>query len=205
MSIPEGKYDIELIKNTKSLIQSYNLGLTTYKKNSSGIAGLIKLTIFANNNYVMKESERIEMQKELIESIGRYLEKQGYQPVAGRVLGLLMVMDKEEYTFDEIILAMKISKSSASAALKNLELRGAIEYITYTGDRKRYFRISFSDINIVIEGIEKKIKAYADIMDRVISLKKNPNSKNSILLKNISGGTKFFLSQLEGFRNKNHK
>jgi hypothetical protein len=42
-------------------------------------------------------------------------------------------------------------------------------------------------------------------MDRVISLKKNPNSKNSILLKNISGGTKFFLSQLEGFRNKNHK
>ena len=205
MSIPEGKYDIELIKNTKSLIQSYNLGLTTYKKNSSGIAELIKLTIFANNNYVMKESERIEMQKELIEYIGRYLEKQGYQPVAGRVLGLLMVMDKEEYTFDEIILAMKISKSSASAALKNLELRGAIEYITYTGDRKRYFRISFSDINIVIEGIERKIKAYADIMDRVISLKKNPNSKNSILLKNISGGTKFFLSQLEGFRNKNHK
>jgi Predicted transcriptional regulators len=153
----------------------------------------------------MKESERIEMQKELIEYIGRYLEKQGYQPVAGRVLGLLMVMDKEEYTFDEIILAMKISKSSASAALKNLELRGAIEYITYTGDRKRYFRISFSDINIVIEGIERKIKAYADIMDRVISLKKNPNSKNYILLKNISGGTKFFLSQLEGFRNKNHK
>jgi DNA-binding transcriptional regulator GbsR (MarR family) len=205
MSIPEGKYDIELIKNTKSLIQSYNLVLTTYKKNSSGIAELIKLTIFANNNYVMKESERIEMQKELIESIGRYLEKQGYQPVAGRVLGLLMVMDKEEYTFDEIILAMKISKSSTSAALKNLELRGVIEYITYTGDRKRYFRISFSDINIVIEGIERKIKAYADIMDRVISLKKNPNSKNSILLKNISGGTKFFLSQLEDFRNKNHK
>lgn len=32
MSIPEGKYDIELIKRTKSLIQSYNLGLTTYKK-----------------------------------------------------------------------------------------------------------------------------------------------------------------------------
>jgi DNA-binding transcriptional regulator GbsR (MarR family) len=153
----------------------------------------------------MKEAERNEKQRELIETIGRFLEKQGYQPVAGRVLGLLMVMDKEEYTFDEIIKEMKISKSSASAALKNLELREAIEYVTYPGDRKRYFRISFADINIIFEAAEKKFKAASDIIDVIICLKKNPNSKNANLLKNISDGTKFFLSQLVEFKNKNYK
>jgi len=34
-----------------------------------------------------------------------------------------MVMDKEEYTFEEIVEEMQMSKSSVSTALKTLELR----------------------------------------------------------------------------------
>ncbi len=150
----------------------------------------------------MNESERITRQKELIETIGRNLEKQGLQPVAGRILGMLMVMDKEEYTFEEIVEEMKISKSSASNALRNLELREAIEYITYPGDRKRYFRISFSDINKVIEGVKKKFQTDADIFDEVITLKKDVNSKNACALKTISKGMRYFITILENFQQK---
>lgn len=151
----------------------------------------------------MEKSEQIAKQKELIETIGRYMEKQGYQPIAGRVLGLLMVMDKEEFTFDEIVAEMQISKSSASAALKNLEIRNAIEYVTYPNDRKRYFRISFSDINLLVDEIEKKFRNYGNIIDQVIDLKENQNSKNAICLKNIAKGTRFFLSKIEVFKNSN--
>ncbi|MBE0651499.1 MAG: MarR family transcriptional regulator [Bacteroidales bacterium] len=150
----------------------------------------------------MNEHERITRQKELIETIGRNLEKQGIQPVAGRILGMLMVMDKEEYTFDEIVEEMKISKSSASNALRNLELREAIEYVTYPGDRKRYFRISFSDVNKLIEGVKKKFQTDADIFDEVISLKKDSNSKNACALKAISKGMRYFITILENFQNK---
>ena len=158
--------------------------------------------MFAVYKSTMKESERIEKQKELIETIGRYLDRQGYPPVAGRILGLLMVTDKEEYTFDEIVEGMQISKSSVSNALKNLELRNAIEYVTYPCDRKRYFRISFSDINFILEETQQKFTSYAEFLDKVVSLKKNPNSKNAVLCKKISDGAKFFLSTIEEFKNQ---
>ena len=75
----------------------------------------------------MNTEERIKKQKQLIETMGQHYEKEGMQPVAGRTLALLMVMDKEEFTFDEIIEELQISKSSASVALKFLQLKNIIE------------------------------------------------------------------------------
>lgn len=148
----------------------------------------------------MEDSERIKKQKELIEHIGRQNEKEGYQPVTGRILGLLMVMDKEEYTFEEIVEEMKISKSSASNALKNLEILGAIEYITYPGDRKRYFRIISSDIDTMVMEMERKLQQRLSTVRQVIDLKKDPNSRNSIFLKNIVRGMEFFIQHLDVLR-----
>ena len=145
----------------------------------------------------MEESERIKKQRELIERIGRNNERDGFQPVTARILGLLMVMDKEEYTFDEIVDEMQISKSSASNAFRNLELRGVIEYVTYPGDRKRYFRFVSGDINEIIAEIEKRMQQKLHIMQQIIELKKNPNSRNAKFLKNVLEGINFFIENLE--------
>ena len=145
----------------------------------------------------MEESERIKKQRELIERIGRNNERVGFQPVTARILGLLKVMDKEEYTFDEIVDEMQISKSSASNALRNLELRGVIEYVTYPGDRKRYFRFVSGDINEIIAEIEKRMQQKLHIMQQIIELKKNPNSRNAKFLKNVLEGINFFIENLE--------
>ena len=168
---------------------------------SSVVPELKKPLIFAEK-FTMIEAERIARQKELIEALGRSLEKQGYQPVAGRILAMLMASDKEEFTFDEIVDEMKISKSTASNALKTLELRETIEYVTHSGDRKRYFRISFSDIKMVVNEIKKRFEASSAILDEVISLKKDPNSKNAQALKSISKGIRLFLSVIDQSQNK---
>jgi DNA-binding transcriptional regulator GbsR (MarR family) len=149
----------------------------------------------------MEDSERIRKQRELIEYIGRNSEKDGIQPVAARIMALLMVMDKEEYTFDEIVMEMQISKGTVSIALKNLELRGIVEYITHPGDRKRYYRIISRDVNTIIREAEKKIKQQVDIIDQIVSLKIDQESKNVRLLKSISEGLKFFIKKAEEFRN----
>ena len=73
----------------------------------------------------MNSEERLKKQKELVEEIGRHFDKEGLQPIAGRIVGLLMVMDKEQFTFEEITEELQISKSSASTALKNLEIMNA--------------------------------------------------------------------------------
>lgn len=148
----------------------------------------------------MEESERLKKQKELIEFIGRQNEKEGYQPVTARILGLLMVMDKEEYTFEEIVEEMKISKSSASTALKNLEIRGIIEYVTYPGDRKRYFRFVSSDIDGIIDEMENKLKKSQMTIRQIIELKKDPNSRNATFLKDVLMGMEFFIKNMEDLK-----
>lgn len=145
----------------------------------------------------MEEVERIKKQKELIEQIGRENEREGFQPVPARILGLLMVMDKEEYTFEEIVEEMQISKSSASTALKNLEIRGIIEYITYPGDRKRYFRFVSGEIDGLVNEMENKLKRNLIIINQIIELKKDPNSRNSNFLRTISKGMEFFIKNLD--------
>ena len=150
----------------------------------------------------MNTEERIRKQKELIEEIGRYFDKEGFQPIAGRILGLLMVMDKEQFTFDEIIEELQISKSSASNALKNLEIRGNIEYVTLPGDRKRYFRIKKQDTLSLFEDMEKKIQGMNQLLEYIIELKADKNSGNSIFYKEIISVTKFALESFSKIKDK---
>lgn len=126
----------------------------------------------------MTTEERIKKQKGLVEEIGRYFDKEGLQPIAGRVLGLLMVMDKEQYTFEEIVEELQISKSSASNTLKNLDIRGEIEYVTLPGDRKRYFQLKKKNTFALIEDFENKMNCWKDLLDNISALKADKNANN---------------------------
>jgi len=86
-----------------------------------------------------------DKQKTLIEKIGIAIENEGLQPVSARIIGLLYVSDKPELTFEEITEALYISKSATSNGVNLLLQTGRIEYITFSGDRKRYFRLKVSN------------------------------------------------------------
>lgn len=144
----------------------------------------------------MDSTEKIKKQKELIEELGRYFDKEGLQPIVGRILGLLMVMDKEQYTFEEIVEELSISKSSASNALKYLEIRGDIEYLTLPGDRKRYFRYRRRNLLSVIDTFQQKTNEFKGIVDHIIELKEDKDSPNSMYLKHWIKMIDFFSSRL---------
>jgi len=145
----------------------------------------------------MKTEERIQQQRLLIEEIGTHLDKEGFQPIAGRILGLLMVMDKEQFTFEEIVDELGISKSSASVALKNLEIRGNIEYITIPGDRRRYFRIRTLDTFALIDDFAQKLVFIRQLQCRILELKADKNSRNSVFFHDLAKMIDFVLSHLE--------
>ncbi|PIQ22174.1 MAG: hypothetical protein COW65_04655 [Cytophagales bacterium CG18_big_fil_WC_8_21_14_2_50_42_9] len=96
-----------------------------------------------------------DKQKEVIENIGINYEAAGLQPAAARILGLMYVADKPELTFDEITDSLHISKSATSNAINLLLQTGQIEYITFSGDRKRYFRLKISNWR---DGFTQKIE-----------------------------------------------
>ncbi len=145
----------------------------------------------------MDTEERTQKQKELIEYIGRNAEQEGMQPVAGRVMALLMVMDKEQYTFDEIVEELSISKSSASTALKILQLKEIVEYETKPGDRKRYFQIKRHDPFYLFEKVKKSMIQKNQLMTQIIELKADPESENSKYYKELMTITELFLDNYE--------
>jgi len=148
----------------------------------------------------MKTEERIEKQRQLIEELGTHFDKQGFQPTAGRILGLLMVRDKEEFSFEEIVIELGISKSSASVALKNLELRENIEYVTHPGDRKRYFRIKTLKPFALIDDFGKKLLFFKELQSRILALKADPNSRNAVFFKDLTNMIDFFLENMDAIR-----
>ncbi|HSJ67934.1 MAG TPA: MarR family transcriptional regulator, partial [Anditalea sp.] len=75
-------------------------------------------------------------QKEIVETIGVFHEQNGLQPALGRIMGLIMVIDAAEVTFEEIVENLSLSKSAVSTALKLLQTQNKVEYTTKPGDRK---------------------------------------------------------------------
>jgi len=145
----------------------------------------------------MTSEERIKRQKELVETMGRVYEKEGFQPIAGRILGLLIIMDKEQFTFDEIVEELQISKGSASNALRILEIREFIEYITKPGDRKRYFQLRKLDKFALVDEHLFKLKSACDYLQAVMELKANKDSENALFVKNVVDILNFFLDKFE--------
>jgi DNA-binding transcriptional regulator GbsR (MarR family) len=112
-----------------------------------------------------------EQQKAIIEKIGISHEMAGVQPAAARILGLMYVADNPELTFEEITETLKISKSATSNALNLLLNTGQIEYTTYLGDRKRYFRLKISNWK---ESFSKKVESMTNfhkLLEEVLQIR----------------------------------
>ena len=145
----------------------------------------------------MTSEERIKKQKELVEMVGQTYAKKGLPHTTGRILGLLTIMDKEQYTFDEIVEELQISKASASNALKMLEMKNIIQYNTVAGDRKRYFSIRKQDPFSLIDEHMAGMKETRDFLQTVLDLKASKTSDNAVLLGAFIEMLNFYLPKFE--------
>ncbi|MCK9612656.1 MAG: hypothetical protein PHR81_07205 [Bacteroidales bacterium] len=148
----------------------------------------------------MNTEERIKAQWELVETIGRVYEKQGFGTITGRIAGLLTVMDKEQFTFDEIVEELNISKSSASHGLRLLETQNQIEYITQPGDRKRYFRVRTQDKFAIIDNHHMILNNSRNIFQSILELKADKNTKVSVYISDVLSLLCFFLEKFEDLK-----
>lgn len=148
---------------------------------------------------VLTEEERVRKQRELVETMGRLTNQGGGTSLAGRIIGLLSFLDKEEFTFEEIVDELKISKSSVSTTLNHLMETDKIEYITYPGDRKRYFRLKINTRKQFLQAMKRHIEKMEKLNRIALELKKNKESRTA---KNISAmleGLTFWKSQMENY------
>lgn len=80
--------------------------------------------------------------EEIIEILGIHFESlYKIPPLAGRILGLLIVDGcKSGLSFENIVAKLAASKSSISTNINLLLKMERIHYITIIGDRKKYFK-----------------------------------------------------------------
>jgi DNA-binding transcriptional regulator GbsR (MarR family) len=110
-------------------------------------------------------------QKELIEKMGVFHEKNGMPPTEARIIALLLVSDRIELSFDEIRDYLQISKSAASNAINNLMNSHRIEYITKYGDRKRYFRSNLPNWKTQASESLQKLLSVNALMKEILNIR----------------------------------
>jgi DNA-binding transcriptional regulator GbsR (MarR family) len=137
-----------------------------------------------------------DKQRELIEEIGIYHENNGFQPAVARVVGLLLVSDKPELTFEEITETLNISKSATSNAINMLLSTGKIEYTTFSGDRKRYFRIKSSNWRDMFTRKMEDLSGLNSLLKRVLEVRKRENPAYDNNLKSFISFLDYLKQQL---------
>lgn len=103
-----------------------------------------------------------------IEEMGVLFEKQGFSPMAGRVFAYLLLAEPPYKDFYEIQENLKASKSSISNALKYLQNFGKVDYITFSGDRKRYFRVNSKNWLLAIQNKIEDVSALRNLLKDVL-------------------------------------
>ena len=118
-----------------------------------------------------------------VERIGVAFEKSGMSPVAARIIGLLMMAEPPYLTLEEITEATRASKSSVSNALKFLQAEGLIDYITFSGDRKRYFQLYTTTWLEVLQQKVASITPFREILRETVDMRSDeyPQFNQSLL------------------------
>ena len=72
--------------------------------------------------------------------IGQMFEADGLPPIAGRIMGLLLLRD-EACSLDEVALELRVSKASVSTNARLLADQGVLARTSREGDRRDYYQV----------------------------------------------------------------
>lgn len=100
---------------------------------------------------------------EWVERVAMYLARDGVPPIAGRVLGWLMVCDPPEQTAAQISEAIGASRASLTANLRLLSSMGFSTSRTRPGERTVYHRMADEAWSAVVRRQIAGITSFLDI------------------------------------------
>lgn len=99
---------------------------------------------------------------EWVERVAMYLARDGVPPIAGRVLGWLMVCDPPEQSAGQISTAIGASRASLTSNLRLLTSMGFLTWRTRPGERTVYYRMA-DDAWVVV--VRRQIASIASFLE----------------------------------------
>ncbi|GAA0924760.1 transcriptional regulator [Nonomuraea longicatena] len=107
---------------------------------------------------------------EWAEQVAMRLARDGVPPIAGRILGWLMVCDPPEQSAGQISAAIGASRASLTMNLRVLTGMGFLTWRTRPGDRTMYYRMADDAWQAVVRQQVAGIASFLDITRRGLDL-----------------------------------
>lgn len=76
-----------------------------------------------------------------VERVTAYLTRDGFPPIAGRILGWLLICDPPEQSAAEIAAAIGASRASLTTNMQVLMVMGVVSRHSRPGERTAYYRV----------------------------------------------------------------
>lgn len=105
-----------------------------------------------------------------IERVSMHLARDGVPPIAGRVLGWLMVCDPPEQSAGQISDAIGASRASLTSNLRLLTAMGFLSSRTKPGNRPTYYRMADDAWSVVVRRQMEGITSFLDLSREGITL-----------------------------------
>ncbi|WP_327045837.1 transcriptional regulator [Microbispora sp. NBC_01189] len=115
----------------------------------------------------MADDERL---LEWAEQVAMHLARDGVPPIAGRILGWLMVCDPPERSAGQISAAIGASRASLTMNLRLLTGMGFLTWRTRPGDRTMYYRMADDAWQAVVRQQVAGIASFLDLTRRGLDL-----------------------------------
>jgi DNA-binding transcriptional regulator GbsR (MarR family) len=141
-----------------------------------------------------------EKQSAFIEKIGVFHEQRGMQPLMGRIVGLLMIMEEGEITFEDIVEHLKVSKSAVSNALNLMQLKCIVSYKTKIGERKRYFYLNIKEDweSDMVDKLTDMAKLNT-LLEEALEIRGDKNPEFNKNIRNLHDFLEYFKTQMPIF------
>ncbi len=131
------------------------------------------------NNDITNQIVEIGMNEEIeqkVEDMGVVFERLGRTPMSGRVFAYLLLADPHYQPFDDIVEFLGASKSAVSNALTLLQQDSSVSYVTFSGDRKRYFKIDTHGWLKQLKAGARNLAQFNDMLKGVYAFRKENGS-----------------------------
>lgn len=115
-----------------------------------------------------------------IEESAILFEAIGTTRMAGRIIGYLLVMEKEMISFNEITEELHASKSSISTNLHSLMNANFVVMQTIPGDRKTYYSVNHNvEWSEIMAKELKSLNIFKMLLNKAYTLRENKRDKTS--------------------------
>lgn len=107
---------------------------------------------------------------EWVERISMYLARDGVSPIAGRIVGWLMICDPAEQSAEDIANAIRASRASLTTNLQMLTAMGLVSRLSRPGGRTAYYRIVEGAWDTLVQRQIMSLAAFRDITQSGLAL-----------------------------------